>query len=143
MGRGRGTLVAIAALVVLAALGLAAKAWRGPAEDWVRNNLGGVIYVVFWVVFARALLPRARPGRVALGVLAVTCALETLQLWKPPLLEAVRGTWLGRALIGTTFSWLDFPHYVAGALLGAAIARRVGSPIAGVKAAASPPRQAP
>src|SRR5262245_47603307 len=117
MGRDRNVFPAIAALLALSGAGLAAKAWTGALAWWVRDYLGGVIYVAFWIVLARSVFPLARPRRVALIVLAVTCALETLQLWKPPLLEAVRATWVGKALIGTTFSWLDFPHYVAGAWL--------------------------
>ena len=41
-------------------------------------------------------------------VLAVTFALEFLQLWKPPFLQAVRSTFLGHVLIGSSFSWFDF-----------------------------------
>ena len=49
--------------------------------------------------------------------------LEVLQLWHPPFLEALRGHFLGRTVLGTTFSWSDFPHYVAGAVLGLMLAR--------------------
>jgi hypothetical protein len=49
--------------------------------------------------------------------------LELLQLWHPPLLEVVRSTFLGHALIGSGFQWSDLPHYAAGALVAAGIAR--------------------
>jgi hypothetical protein len=125
MGRDRSSFQAIAALVALGGAGLAAKAWSGALAWWVRDYLGGVIYVAFWTVLARTVFPRARPVLVVVNVLAATCALEALQLWKPPLLEAVRATWPGKALIGSTFSWLDFPHYFLGAWLGAWISGRV------------------
>jgi hypothetical protein len=48
----------------------------------------------------------------------ITCVLEILQLWHPPILEAMRDTWIGRLLLGSTFSWWDFPHYVLGSILG-------------------------
>jgi hypothetical protein len=32
-------------------------------------------------------------------------------------------TFIGHALLGNTFAWLDFPHDVAGALLGYGLAR--------------------
>ena len=51
-------------------------------------------------------------------LLVVTCALEVLQLWHPWFLEKVRSTFLGKALIGTTFVWWDFPHYFLGSLIG-------------------------
>jgi hypothetical protein len=60
------------------------------------------------------------------AVFAVTCALEVLQLWHPAPLEAVRGTFLGRTLLGTTFVWWDFPHYALGCALGAWSGRRLG-----------------
>jgi hypothetical protein len=38
-------------------------------------------------------------------VLVATCLLEFLQLWHPPLLEAVRSTFIGRTVLGTSFTW--------------------------------------
>ena len=53
--------------------------------------------------------------RIAVGVLLVTCVLESLQLWHRPWLQAIRSTFLGASLLGTSFSWWDFPAYVVGA----------------------------
>jgi len=92
--------------------------YDGPFADWANNSLAGVLYVVFWCIFVHLLFPRIRPAYIAVAVLIVTCLLEIMQLWHPPLLEYVRGFVLGQILIGTSFSWLDFPHYVVGALIG-------------------------
>jgi len=43
---------------------------------------------------------------------------KCLQLWHPPFLELIRSTFWGRALIGTSFSWWDFPHYIFGSAIG-------------------------
>jgi hypothetical protein len=51
-------------------------------------------------------------------VLSVTCLLEGLQLWHPPFLEWPRSYLIGQILLGTTFSWSDFPYYFIGAELG-------------------------
>lgn len=48
----------------------------------------------------------------------MTCILEFLQLWHPPFLELIRSYLIGRLLIGTSFSWWDFPHYLVGCLIG-------------------------
>jgi hypothetical protein len=32
-------------------------------------------------------------------------------------LQQIRGTFIGGAVLGTTFVWLDFPHYILGCLL--------------------------
>ncbi len=109
-------------LALVAALGLCTKLYRGPGRDWVAFSLGGVFYVVFWCLLFRLLLPRARAWAIAAVVLAVTCALEFLQLWRPPLLEAVRSTFVGRALIGNQFQASDFVYYAAGAVIGWALA---------------------
>ncbi|PMB33329.1 hypothetical protein CEN43_10430, partial [Fischerella thermalis BR2B] len=34
------------------------------------------------------------------------------------LLEQIRATLVGKLLLGTTFAWWDFPHYVVGCFLG-------------------------
>lgn len=107
------------ALVLVTPLGFATKLYAGPGSVWVNHFAGGVLYVLFWVLGVLAVAPRLSPGRVAAAVLAATCGLELLQLWHPPLLEAVRATFLGRTLIGASFSLWDFPHYLLGAALGA------------------------
>jgi hypothetical protein len=49
--------------------------------------------------------------------LIITCILEVLQCWHPPFLESIRSTRIGVTLIGNSFAWLDFPHYLAGSLI--------------------------
>ncbi|HYQ90536.1 MAG TPA: DUF2809 domain-containing protein [Candidatus Competibacteraceae bacterium] len=73
---------------------------------------------MFWCLLGFWLQPRARPWRVALMVLMVTCLLEFLQRWHPPWLEWLLRFWLGQILLGTTFAWSDFPYYFLGAGLG-------------------------
>ena len=71
---------------------------------------------VFWCLVLFFVWPRKRYAtRIAVAVLAATCLLEVLQLWHPLLLEQIRATFLGRALLGTTFCWQDFAYYVLGA----------------------------
>jgi hypothetical protein len=109
-------------LAVVTPLGFASKLYAGPGQQWVRYHAGGVVYEVFWILLVLLVRPRLSPWRVAGAVLLVTCALELLQLWNPPVLAAVRASFLGHALIGSSFSWWDFPHYLLGCLLGGALA---------------------
>jgi len=113
----------LAALAILVPLGFATKLYRGAGADLVGGYLGGVFYVVFWIFAVLVARPQWNPVRVAAAVLAATCALELLQLWHPPPLEALRATPLGAVLLGETFAWGDFPCYVAGALLAVALCR--------------------
>ncbi len=116
------------ALAVVVPLGFATKLTDA---ELVRGYLGGVLYVVFWILLVLLVRPRLRPGSVAVVVFLATCALEAAQLWHPPWLERLRATFLGHALLGSTFSWWDFPCYAAGAALGlgiAALCRAPGAP---------------
>lgn len=114
----------IAALAVVTPLGFLTKLYSGPGAAWVAGNAGGFLYVVFWIALVLALDPRLSGAAVAIAVLAATCALEFAQLWHPPLLERIRATFLGHALLGSTFAWSDFPYYLAGALVGYGLASR-------------------
>jgi hypothetical protein len=100
-------------------LGFALKLDDGPGQDWVNNYAAGVLYEVFWCLVLFLVWPRPEYiTRIAVGVFLVMSLLEVLQLWHPWLLERFRDTFLGKALIGTTFSWWDIPHYVVGCALG-------------------------
>jgi len=112
----RPYLTLLIALIVPA--GLASKFYAGPAEFWVNNSLGGVLYLVFWCLLAGLANARWRPGAIAATVLAITATLEVLQLWHPPLLEWIRSHFIGRALIGTQLVWSDFAYYLVGAVIG-------------------------
>jgi hypothetical protein len=115
----------LAVLALVTPLGFATKLYAGPGAHWVAHKSGGFLYVVFWVFVVLLLFPRLSPARVALGVFAATSLLEFLQLWHPAGLEAVRASFLGHALIGSTFAASDFPYYAAGALAAWAGARRL------------------
>jgi hypothetical protein len=107
----------LAALALVTPLGFYSKVYSGPASHWVNNSLGGVLYVIFWTLLFSLIFARSRGWRIALAVWLITCILEFLQRWHPQFLETVRATFLGRALIGNSFSWLDMVHYAAGALI--------------------------
>lgn len=112
-------------LAVVVPLGFALKEYGGPGRWWVNNWGASFAYEVFFLALAFLIVPRpARLAALALGVCLTTCALEFLQLWKPPWLEAIRSTFVGRAVLGHTFSWLDLPAYPLGCLIGWFVLRR-------------------
>ena len=77
------------------------------------------MYEVFWILIAFFFWPEKEPAnKIALCVFIGTSILEVLQLWHPWHLEKIRSYFLGRALIGTSFTWWDFPHYAIGCLVG-------------------------
>jgi hypothetical protein len=118
----RFRMVLTLALLVVTPLGFAAKFWYCGSFDAVVADYGaGSLYEVFWILVVLWICPRVSMAKAALGVFFVTCVLECMQLWHPPFLEAIRAHALGRILIGTTFSWSDFPFYVAGSGAGYAL----------------------
>jgi hypothetical protein len=82
------------------------------------STMGAIAYNMVWILFVQLLNPKLSPKWSAIGVCLGSCAIEFLQLWKPPLLEAIRATFPGRLLLGNTFLWDDFPPYFVGCLLG-------------------------
>ena len=90
-------------LLIFFPLGFSTKLYTGPAAGWVNNSLGGVFYEVFWCLLALLVWRRATPWKIAAAVFAATCLLEFLQLWHPPFLEAVRGAFVVRTVLVTTF----------------------------------------
>jgi hypothetical protein len=121
----------ILSLLSVTFLGLSSKFYRGFARSWVNDYAAGIWYEVFWCLLAFWFVrQKSAIVLIPLGVFALTCLLEFLQLWHPPLLELARSPLIGRFLLGTTFSWWDFPHYAIGSLLGwlwlRQIAKRVG-----------------
>lgn len=110
-------LYSVVSLLIIIVMGFLFKFYTGPAHEWFNNYGAAVFYEIFWCLFVFLLLPRT-VRQIPLWVFGVTCGLEFLQLWHQPMLEQFRSTFLGRMLIGTTFSCWDFPHYVLGCVLG-------------------------
>ena len=105
-------------LLFLIPLGFFTKLYNGPWQEWCNYYSGGLLYEIFWCLIIAFTAPNISKRKIALGVLVVTCCLEFLQLYHHPVLENIRSTFLGKTLIGHSFSWLDFPYYFIGCGLG-------------------------
>ena len=118
-------LVTIAAMLFTVVLGLSCKYYNGPGQAFV-NNWGpaSICYEVLFVLLGLFIWPRRSAiTSIAIGVCIATCLIEASQLLDIPWLQAARGTFLGRMLLGTSFSWWDFPAYPIGSWIGWAVAR--------------------
>lgn len=88
---------------------------RGPLHGPINVVLAEMLYVICWCLTLFFVWPQRRfIARIVIGVFVGTCALEFLQLWHPPFLEAIRSNLLGRNLIGRIFDRADFINYVLG-----------------------------
>jgi hypothetical protein len=115
-------LVLFLVIVALMVTGYWLRFYAPIDPEW-RDRSGGAAYVIFWILAYAFIRPTASALPVALTVFLITCCLEFLQLWHPTWLEAIRRTWPGRLVLGTTFEWSDFSPYVVGALIGFAAMR--------------------
>ena len=107
------------ALLIVTPTGFLCKSYSGPGSYWFNNYGAALFYEVFWCLAIFFFIPRRKyTTSVAIGVLIITCILETLQLWQPAFLQQLRSTFLGQTLLGTTFVWWDFPHYLLGCFIG-------------------------
>jgi glycopeptide antibiotics resistance protein len=91
---------------------------RFAEESYWSSTFGAIAYTPFWILLVQFLVPKLSPKWTTLGVLLMTCAIEFLQLWQPPFLQAIRATLPGRLILGNTFLWDDFPPYFVGCFLG-------------------------
>lgn len=106
-------------LLFVTPLGFLFKFYPGPGRFWFNEYGAGLLYEIFWILVLFLFLPRKDLiNKIPLWVFIVTSALEVLQLWHPCILEQIRSTFPGKALIGTTFSLWDFPHYAIGCIIG-------------------------
>jgi len=114
----RQRLLIILALIVITPIGFITKYYHGPAEVWVNNSLGGLFYEIFWCLVFAFIFIKVKPIKIAVWIFLITSALEFLQLWHPHFLRVIRGTFIGRTILGSSFNWLDFPYYFIGSALG-------------------------
>lgn len=108
----------IISLLIVIAMGFLFKFYSGFAHQWFNNYAAAIFYEIFWCLFVFLLVRNRTVMQIPLWVFGITCTLEFLQLWHPLILEQFRATFVGRLLIGTTFSWWDFLYYGVGCFLG-------------------------
>jgi len=111
-------LLTLLSLIPIIPLGLLSKTYSGVAQEWVHDNSGAILYEIFWSLCLFLFFPsRKAVIHIPLLVFTLTCIIEFMQLWHPPFLEWVRSFPVGKLLLGTTFAWLDLPHYLLGCVL--------------------------
>lgn len=105
-------------ILFIVPLGYFVRFAQGFGLEWLYDLLGSVAYEIFWILLVAFIYPKASPLYTAIGVCLATCAIEFLQLWKPPILQAARATLIGRLVLGNTFVWSDFISYFVGSFAG-------------------------
>ena len=86
----------------------------------VDEHLRGALWALLVYLGWGLLFASASPWRLALCTLAVSFAVEFTQLHHAFWIDRLRGSTLGRLVLGSTFSWIDFMDYAIGAGIGVA-----------------------
>jgi hypothetical protein len=111
--------LSLISLLIITPLGLLTKFYNGPAESWINHYAGDILYQIFWCLVLFFFFPtRSAIGPIPILVFIFNSIIEFLQLWKPPFLEGVRYTFLGKLTLGTQFDWQDFIYYLIGSFIG-------------------------
>ncbi|MBD2079451.1 DUF2809 domain-containing protein [Leptolyngbya sp. FACHB-17] len=86
--------------------------------NWFSDVFGSIAYQIFFISLVQFCFPKTPIAKTVIGVFIFACAIEFLQLWQPPFLQAIRATPPGRLILGNTFLWSDFPSYAIGSTVG-------------------------
>jgi hypothetical protein len=117
-GMLRRRLVFLLAAIVLVPIGIVVRR----ADEIPGNWPSSFLYEWFLMLLVLTIRPhRSFVWPTAAIVAGTTILLEFAQLWQPDWLMAIRGTWLGRMALGTTFTWQDLPPYPIACAVGAMI----------------------
>lgn len=107
----------ILSLAIILPIGLLYSKYRYSLS--FNQEVGGVFYEIFWCLFAFLFIPTRRAiWQIPLWVFIITCLVEFTQLWNLPFLQFARSFWWGKMLLGSVFTWADFPYYFIGSGLG-------------------------
>jgi hypothetical protein len=119
----RRRVVALAAMAVAIALGLASRRWPAGLPALFGKYPGDALWALMVFLGWRALRPRARTRDVALLAMGTSVAVECAKLWQAPWLVEFRHTTIGHLLLGHVFSWQNLVAYGLGVLAGVALDR--------------------
>lgn len=108
---------AIVFLIIIVPLGFYSKLYSGVGEQFINNKLSGVFYEVFWCLVFYILFPKSKSIKIVIWVFVFTCLLEFVQLVNADYLDLIRSNFIGQTIIGSSFSWSDFPFYILGSVI--------------------------
>lgn len=110
--------VKILLALILIIIGILTKHYSGPYSGFVNNHLGGIIYVVFWILLFSIIFPDYPLFKLVFLVLLFTCLIEFTQIIQNPFLSHLREYFIFRAIFGSTFNAIDYLYYIVGAIAG-------------------------
>ncbi|WP_217705651.1 ribosomal maturation YjgA family protein [Peristeroidobacter soli] len=117
----RSRLWLLVCVVAVIALGLASRRFPSLFPAVLGKYPGDALWAMMVFVGLAFIKPRASTAGLAVLAFAISCAVEFLQLYQAPWLNAIRATTLGHLALGSTFSWGDIVAYGVGILIAALV----------------------
>lgn len=108
-------------VVVTVALGLASRRFGGVLPGFVAAYAGDVLWAAMVFLLVAAAWRTGPTRRVAAAAGIISLAVELLQLYHAPWIDALRQTRLGGLVLGFGFLWSDLACYAVGIALAAAL----------------------
>ncbi|RPI00024.1 MAG: DUF2809 domain-containing protein [Calditrichaeota bacterium] len=102
-------------IAILTPLGFATKFYHFAGKAWVNNYAGDILYPMFWFFCLLLIFPRFSPSAAAILVFLFSSLVEFTQLFSTSLTQFMRSSFLGRVLVGSSFSLIDIFYYAVGA----------------------------
>jgi hypothetical protein len=119
--RARARYVALALATI--AVGLTVHRGALPLGARARDATGDALWAAMIAWWVGAVAPGAPLRARAAAALAFCFAVEASQLYHAPALDALRGTTVGRLVLGSGFDPRDLVAYAAGVLVACAAER--------------------
>jgi glycopeptide antibiotics resistance protein len=117
--RRRGIYVLLLAAIVL--MGLASRSEALSLSAFWAKYLGDMFWAMMVFVGLRILLPKQSTAFLAALAFGICCAVEFSQLYHAAGIDKIRATWIGKLVLGSSFSWPDFLAYLAGIVIASVI----------------------
>jgi hypothetical protein len=106
------------ATVGVVILGLASRRYPGLLPQALGKYPGDALWALMVYLGVALLRPNARVRTVGLFAIAISFAVEFLQMYRAPWLVALRETAVGHLVLGSTFAVEDLVAYVVGVAMG-------------------------
>ena len=121
----RNTIISLLILLIIP-LGLFSKVYTGIGQNWVNNYSGDILYEILWCLLFFIFFKSKRAIIfIPFWVFIVTSLIEFSQLFFNRVPVAIRSTIIWKLLLGSSFTWWDFPHYAVGCFLGWLLLKKI------------------
>ena len=108
------------AFIGVVSMGLASRSHPGLFPAFLGKYPGDALWALMVFCGLGFLNPGLSTLRLALYALLISYVDEFSHLYQAPWINAVRGTYVGHLILGSTFSWYDMAAYTLGVAFGAA-----------------------